>query len=143
MVRRTDTTVRTLNADDLGIGMERAIADHASNRPDDPPLNSNDPRLLEVRDLLQTYGGVIFSGPPGTSKTWYASKIAMALVDGDEARTKFVQFHPSYQYEDFIQGFIPRETGDGFQLKPRYFLQMCQDAEEDRGRLYVLRHRRA
>lgn len=130
--------MRNLTADDLGIGTERAIADHASNRPDDPLLDPDDPRLAEVRDLLQTYGGVIFSGPPGTSKTWYASKIAMRLVEGDETRTTFVQFHPSYQYEDFIQGFVPRETGEGFELKPRYFLQMCRQAKIDPDRLYVL-----
>ena len=138
MVTRTRLPVRHLTADELGIGMESALIDHASNRPDDAPLQDDDPRLQEVRDLLAFYGGVIFSGPPGTSKTWYASKIGTNLVDGDPARIKFVQFHPSYQYEDFIQGFVPRETGDGFELKPRYFLQMCRDAEEDPDHLYVL-----
>ncbi|HEX3966070.1 MAG TPA: AAA family ATPase [Trebonia sp.] len=138
MARRTSDKVRELTADELGIGAEVAIQDHSSNRPDDPPLKSDDPRLLEVRDLLQTYGGIIFSGPPGTSKTWYAAKIAEALVDRDEKRVIFVQFHPSYQYEDFIQGFVPKEAGDGFVLKPRYFLQMCIDASQDRERLYVL-----
>ena len=138
MVTRTPHRVRSLTADDLGIGVEVAIQDHASNRPDDPPLATNDPRLTEVHDLLQIYGGVIFSGPPGTSKSWYASKIGTALVDGDKSRIKFVQFHPSYQYEDFVQGFVPRETGDGFELRPRYFLQMCRAAERDPDRLYVL-----
>lgn len=138
MASRTSEKVRELTADDLGIGVDAAIQEHASNRPDDPPLDPGDPRLAEVRELLQLYGGVIFSGPPGTSKSWYAAKIASALVDGDERRKRFVQFHPSYQYEDFIQGFVPRETGDGFELKPRYFLEICRDAEQDPDHLYVL-----
>lgn len=134
----TAAQIRSLTADDLGIGVEIALRNHASNRPDDPPLATDDPRLAEVEDLLQIYGGVIFSGPPGTSKSWYASKIGMSLVEGDKNRIRFVQFHPSYQYEDFVQGFVPRDSGEGFRLKPRYFLQMCQDAQRDSEHLYVL-----
>lgn len=138
MAERTEGPVRGLTADDLGIGMELAIRDHSSNRPDDPPLSHDDPLLIEVRELLEVYGGVIFSGPPGTSKSFYASKIGKNLVDGDENRITFVQFHPSYQYEDFLQGFVPRTDGTGFELKARYFLQMCRDAEADPARTYVL-----
>src|ERR1022692_3959206 len=136
MVSRTAKRVRTLTADDLEIGVKAAIEQHASNRPDDPPLAPDDIRLAEVRDLLQFYGGVIFSGPPGTSKSWYAGKIGMTLVNGNKDKIRFVQFHPSYQYEDFVQGFVPREDGEGFELKPRYFLEMCEAAEKDPTRTY-------
>jgi 5-methylcytosine-specific restriction enzyme B len=137
-MQRTPEPVRQLNAQDLGVGPDEAIREHGSSRPDDPPLASDDPRLLEVRELLNQFGGVILSGPPGTSKTWYAAKIAWALADHDPSRVRFVQFHPSYQYEDFVQGFVPKQTGDGFELMSKHFLEMCGDAEQHPEKTYVL-----
>lgn len=136
-LHRIQDPIRLLDAEALGIGSEEAVSEHGSNRPDDPPLSSDDPRLAEVRQLLQTYGGVIFSGPPGTGKSWAASKIGSALA-GDPDRVAFVQFHPSYQYEDFIQGFVPNEDGDGFTMRAKVFLQMCIDAAEDPDHTYVV-----
>lgn len=129
VAQRTFRPIRRLSADDLGIGAVVAAGGHASNRPDDPRLEQDDPRLVEVVELLNQYGGVIFTGPPGTSKTWYASKIAMHLAENDQERVRFVQFHPSYQYEDFMQGFVPRVDGEGFELKDRHFIQMCVAAQ--------------
>jgi 5-methylcytosine-specific restriction protein B len=134
----TPSPVRHLSADALGIGVEEALRAHASNRPDEPELRSDNPRLQEVRELIKFYGGVIFTGPPGTSKTWYAAKIGEALADGDNERIRFVQFHPSYQYEDFMQGFAPKEDGSGFILRDRTFLWMCKAAAKDSEHLYIL-----
>jgi 5-methylcytosine-specific restriction protein B len=120
------------------VGSSAAVKDHGSSRADDPPLASGDARLAEVRELIKVYGGVIFSGPPGTSKSWYAAKIGSALTDHDDDRIAYVQFHPSYQYEDFIQGFVPNDTGDGFAMMPKAFLRMCLDAAKDPDHLYVL-----
>lgn len=136
-LRRTENPVRLLDAEALGVGSEEAVSEHDSNRPDDPPQISEDSRLAEVQQLLRTYGGVIFSGPPGTGKSWTASKIGSALA-GDHDRVAFVQFHPSYQYEDFIQGFVPNEEGDGFTMRAKVFLQMCIDAAEDPDHTYVV-----
>lgn len=135
--QRTPDPVRQLSAETLGIGPSVAIKQHGSNRPDDPPLSRTDPRLAEVRELLKVFGGVIFSGPPGTSKSWIANKIGSVLA-GDPARVNFVQFHPSYQYEDFIQGFVPNELGDGFTMKAKTLLQMSIDAANDLDHTYVL-----
>lgn len=94
-------------------------------------LSDSDDLLLIVQTLLRDgYAGVIFTGPPGTSKTWYAGQIAAKLTDGDPARVRFVQFHPSYQYEDFVEGFVPDEEGEGFELRPKHLLEMCDQAAQ-------------
>lgn len=136
-LHRTEDPVRLLDATALGVAKREAVSGRGSNRPDDAPLGNDDPRLAEVQQLLRTYGGVIFSGPPGTGKSWSAGKIGFALA-GDPSRIAFVQFHPSYQYEDFIQGFVPNEEGDGFTMRAKIFLQMCINAAEDPGHSYVI-----
>lgn len=135
---RTEAPVRLLSADDLGIGAEEAVREHASNRPDDPELPDDHPLLLAVQGLLDFFGGVIFTGPPGTGKTWFAAKIGEKLAEGEDKRIRFVQFHPSYQYEDFMQGFVPKDDDSGFVLCDKVLLRMCKDAAEDPERRYVL-----
>jgi 5-methylcytosine-specific restriction protein B len=132
--------LRHLSATDLGIDAQPAIETHSSNVPDDAPISELDPRYQEVLGLLGQFGGVIFAGPPGTSKSWYASKIGSLLVEGDKARIHFVQFHPSYQYEDFIQGFVPDIDGSGFKMTDKIFVAMCRRAAlpENAGKRFVL-----
>lgn len=92
--------------------------------------------MQEIVDQAQHYGGVILTGPPGTSKTYYAKAAAEIIVDGDKARRLYVQFHGSYQYEDFMLGFAPTETG--FVPKDGPFLQMVRAALKDRDNPHVL-----
>lgn len=77
--------------------------------------------LSEVRDLLWDERQLIFYGPPGTGKTYLAQELAEFLGGGPE-QVKLVQFHPSYAYEDFFEGFRPREDPDthevAFRLTP-------------------------
>ncbi len=74
--------------------------------------------LEEINTLLEDKLQVIFQGPPGTGKTYVAQKLARHLA-GSEDRVTLVQFHPSYAYEDFVQGFRPTlENGQpGFTLR--------------------------
>lgn len=52
-------------------------------------------------------GQVILAGPPGTGKTWVAQKLGYHLTAGRPEAYNVVQFHPSYGYEDFIEGIRP------------------------------------
>ena len=85
--------------------------------------------LREIADLLEDKRQVIFQGPPGTGKTYVARKLAKFLA-GSEDRVRVVQFHPSYAYEDFVQGFRPTlEDGKaGFVLRDGPLLQMADQA---------------
>jgi 5-methylcytosine-specific restriction protein B len=92
-------------------------------------LDPDDPILERVEDLLTSYGGVIFVGPPGTGKSYYAARVAVTLAESDPKRFRFVQFHPSYQYEDFVEGYVPKEDGSGFELTPKHLMAVCKEAE--------------
>jgi 5-methylcytosine-specific restriction protein B len=103
-------------------------------------IPGEDPILRRVRQLLDEdgYGGVIFVGPPGTSKSWYAAQIALALADGDATRVRKIQFHPSFQYEQFVEGFVPNTAGTGFELHPQLMLRVIDDAEANRAATFVV-----
>jgi 5-methylcytosine-specific restriction enzyme B len=64
--------------------------------------------LEEIRELLTDERQLILYGPPGTGKTYLAMKLAEYFGGGPE-QVKIVQFHPSYAYEDFFEGFRPVE----------------------------------
>ena len=88
--------------------------------------------LEEIEILLKGKGQIIFQGPPGTGKTYVAKKLAEHLA-GSKERVTLVQFHSSYAYEDFVQGYRPAllEGQPGFELKDGPLLQAAHRAIED------------
>lgn len=74
---------------------------------------------------------IILQGPPGVGKTFIAKRIAYAEMGvKDKDRVEMVQFHQSYSYEDFIQGYRPSTDGK-FKLTDGIFYNFCKKAESD------------
>ncbi|MCW2119398.1 McrB family protein [Flavobacterium sp. 7A] len=76
---------------------------------------------------------VILYGPPGTGKTYAVKQSLDFICQGDRSRYEFVQFHPSFTYEDFIEGIKPKGvTPDGnikFELVDGIFKRFCKKAK--------------
>ncbi|MDD6103709.1 MAG: AAA family ATPase [Bacteroidales bacterium] len=79
--------------------------------------------------LLEANHNLILTGAPGTGKTYLAKQIAKAMGATEEGgNLKMVQFHPSYDYTDFVEGLRPRVNGDGFEREDGVFKAFCAKA---------------
>ncbi|MBK6767693.1 MAG: AAA family ATPase [Ardenticatenales bacterium] len=95
--------------------------------------------LETIDQLLRSKRQVIFYGPPGTGKTYIARKLAEVYADGATSAVELVQFHPSYAYEDFVEGFRPAKGGaQGFLLTPGPLRRIAAAAANDPSRMHVL-----
>ncbi len=95
--------------------------------------------LTKIADLLWERKQVIFYGPPGTGKTYLARELARHLTE--DGAVKLVQFHPSYTYEDFFEGFRPERGGSGalaFELRAGPFRGFAERAKENPSTAYIL-----
>ena len=84
--------------------------------------------------LLKSNHNLILTGAPGTGKTYLAKKIAKEMgATQDNGACKMVQFHPSYDYTDFVEGLRPIKKGDtlGFERKDGVFKKFCKKALEN------------
>lgn len=90
--------------------------------------------LQECIDLLNDRPQLIFYGPPGTGKTYIAQALAKHVAG---ERVRLVQFHPSYSYEDFFEGYRPKEDG-GFKLMPGPMRKIVDQAVENPREAFVL-----
>jgi 5-methylcytosine-specific restriction protein B len=95
--------------------------------------------LAKIADLLWERKQIIFYGPPGTGKTYLARKLAQHLTE--DGAVKLVQFHPSYTYEDFFEGYRPEPGGSGtltFSLRAGPFRDFAEVAADNATTPYVL-----
>ena len=103
------------------------------NKEDNSTMDSsNNFRHQLTQSLLQSKN-LILRGAPGTGKTYLAKEIALELTGGNEDQIGFVQFHPSYDYTDFVEGLRPVSNGDGtieFKLVDGIFKKFCQKARD-------------
>ena len=84
-----------------------------------------------IVNTLERKKNIILQGVPGVGKTFCAKKIMYSLMNyKDESRIKTVQFHQSYSYEDFIQGYRPNDDGN-FEIKNGLFYDLVQEARKE------------
>ena len=87
-------------------------------------------QLQRIVDSIALRKNLILQGPPGVGKTFIARRIAWCLIGyKDSQPIEMVQFHQSYAYEDFVQGWRPTETG-GFTLRNGVFFDFCKRADQ-------------
>ncbi len=93
--------------------------------------------LKKEIDLLESNKNLVLTGAPGTGKTYLAKKIAEKMTGNNPDETNeqyaFVQFHPSYDYTDFVEGLRPKKEKDskelGFELRNGIFKEFCKKAK--------------
>ena len=108
-----------------------------------PSNNPFDEKLFkEYLSLLLNNGNLILTGAPGTGKTFLAKAMAASIVGGcawddlspeQKERCGFVQFHPSYDYTDFVEGLRPASNGS-FKRRDGVFKEFCKKALEVDGK---------
>ncbi len=81
----------------------------------------------KIESLLESKKQIILYGPPGTGKTWHARN----YVIQNNNIYKFITFHPSYSYEEFVEGLKPENNEDGqitYRVEEGIFKKICRDA---------------
>ncbi|KKZ75828.1 McrB family protein [Streptomyces showdoensis] len=141
-----------------------APAGGGSEAQEIPPLEDD---LQRIDDALERRGQAVLFGPPGTGKTYHALRYAVRRLGelsddlpgvdplaepGSAAfretldaltgsgRLTMVAFHPSYGYEDFVEGLRPVDGAEGLALRPApgVFKRVCARAAENPGRLHLV-----
>lgn len=105
-------------------------------------MEKNSEMIQETINLLENNHNLILTGAPGTGKTYMAKQVAAKMLKTDDLQSLkgnshfgFVQFHPSYDYTDFIEGLRPICQDDkghiGFERRAGVFKEFCKNAALD------------
>jgi len=95
--------------------------------------------ISEFEKLIRSKKQVILFGPPGTSKTFFAQRFSEYLTK-DNSRFHLVQFHPSYSYEDFVEGITSKMVGGQveYEVTPKIFRKVCDEATKNPEASFIL-----
>jgi 5-methylcytosine-specific restriction protein B len=90
-----------------------------------------------LKQALGFKKNIVIQGPPGVGKTFVARRLAYAFLGAqDQSRVEMIQFHQSYSYEDFVQGYRP--SGSGFVRRNGVFFEFVRRAQRDPDHFYVM-----
>lgn len=119
--------------DESGEAEEGAVeAEYPAYTPEDflSEVYMDTERYRTLVNVLRTKKNIILQGAPGVGKTFAAKRLAYSMMGAKDAeRVMMVQFHQSYSYEDFIEGFRP--NAEGFSLERGTFYSFCKKAQDD------------
>ena len=89
-------------------------------------------KLDDLLGMLKYKQNIILQGPPGVGKTFSARRLAYVIMgEKNDSHIEFVQFHQSYSYEDFVEGYKPAPPDGHFELESGVFIDFCEKAASD------------
>ena len=111
---------------------DSGVVEYPAYTPDDflSEVYMGSERYKTLVNILRAKKNIILQGAPGVGKTFAAKRLAYSMMGAKDAeRVMMVQFHQSYSYEDFIEGFRP--NAQGFDLEKGAFYNFCKKAQDD------------
>lgn len=94
-------------------------------------IMSNNPSIELLIELLDHYHQIILSGPPGTSKSYYAT-----LLSKNYDRVVNIQFHPQYNYQQFVGGYVVKGTQVVYELG--VFTNLLKEAKQNESKKFLI-----
>ena len=108
---------------------------NASNFLEEVFIDQN--KYDSIVSILSKKKNIILEGAPGVGKTFMAKRLAYSIIGKkDQNKVKLIQFHQSYSYEDFVEGYRP--VDNGFKLEQGIFYKLCKKAEANPTENYYL-----